>query len=232
MTSRYRKISTTIMVALIISISGCATAPKSKSTGAGATVDDSPSWYERTEIQSSLLGAALAGGICAAVGGKTGTCLASAAGGGAVGYAGGEYLNSLRTKYKTKEEQLEAMLSDIQVENTKAEADLLDLQNTVKDQEKQLKEVKQRLRKKTISRDEAKTRIKEIQLVNAKLKKQASLSAARTTELENTYAAIGKSEPRVVSGLKKRKSIEKSFSKTLDKSIMEAANAGAEISSN
>ncbi|MFZ2405644.1 MAG: hypothetical protein WAW41_10940, partial [Methylobacter sp.] len=71
MKSKLRKINTAVAIALTISLTGCATVPKSQMSNAESQLDEQSSWFSRSDVQGALIMGALGGGICALAGGNT-----------------------------------------------------------------------------------------------------------------------------------------------------------------
>ena len=147
--------SVAIMVALSMGFGGCATGPTPPMSPAETQLEQQSSWFSRTDVQGALLGALLAGGICAAVGGKAATCVASAAGGGLLGYSAGAYMNSLRSNYQTQEAQLAKVFSDIQGDNQRIAAYISTEQQVIREKVARLDSIKQGLQQKSLSANQA-----------------------------------------------------------------------------
>ncbi len=197
----FRKKTVVLMVALSIGFGGCATVPQSQISPAEAQLEQQSSWFSRTDVQGALLGAVLGGGICALAGGNIGTCLASAAGGGILGYSAGAYMNNLRANYATQEAQLAKALSDIQVDNQRIANYVSAEQQVIREKTARLEMLKQARANKTLSESQIKTELAALRATSDKLTKKASDLGQVQNKYEQTYKALNLRDKRMESQL-------------------------------
>lgn len=189
------KKATALCVAVAISLNGCAIHPRTPQSAAEAELDRQSSWFSRTEVQGALLGAALAGGLCAALGGNAAKCIASAAGGALIGYGAGEYMNYLRSNYRSQEDMLQKAILDIQQENQRIAGYVNAEQRVLKEKLAQLDQIKQKYQQKTISLAEYKNQIQTLRKTEEKLAKKAGDLKAVQQKWQGTYAQLN--DPRL-----------------------------------
>lgn len=197
MKASVRKSSIAIVTAVSIAINGCATMPASQMSPAEKQLEEQSQWFERTDVQGALIGAILAGGICAAAGGRAGTCVASAAGGAVLGYSAGAYMDSLRKNYSSQEAMLNQALTDIQADNQKISNYLIAEQKVVQEKMAKLESIKHGLEQKTLSASVARSELDKLRQTQDKLAKKASDLSAVQNKWEKTYAMLETHDQRM-----------------------------------
>ena len=197
----FHKTRVMLLVALTLGFAGCATAPPSQMSPAEAQLEQQSSWFSRTDVQGAVLGSLVGGGVCALAGGNLATCLASAAGGGLLGYSAGAYMNSLRANYATQETQLAKALSDIQMDNQRTASYVSAEQQVIQEKTARLEMLKQARANKTLSESQIKTELAALRATSDKLTKKASDLGQVQNKYEQTYKALNVRDQRMESQL-------------------------------
>jgi len=117
----FRRITGGALVALAaLTLGGCATVPSRPLSPAESALRNQSSWFSNSNIVACLTGAALGGGICAALGGNAASCIASAVAGCGVTAGANQYMQYLRQNYATREQALGDVIGRIREDNQHA----------------------------------------------------------------------------------------------------------------
>ena len=110
------KIIVTITLCISMILTGCQNSggTSSKDVDPTLTKSNSAQFFSKSAWQSCAVGAGIGGIGCVLLGGKTGTCLASAAVGCGVLMGANYYLDTKRAEYADAEMRLDAYIQDVQ----------------------------------------------------------------------------------------------------------------------
>lgn len=127
MNTTTRKLMTKVLPVLSLCLSlvlaGCQTSgSNSKNVDPALTKGNSAEFFSKSAWQSCAIGAGVGGIGCVLLGGKTGTCLASAAVGCGIAMGGNYYLDSKRAEYANDEQRLNVYIQDIQKNSQEVQA--------------------------------------------------------------------------------------------------------------
>jgi DNA repair exonuclease SbcCD ATPase subunit len=195
MKTNINKTVTALCVVLATGLNGCAMAPRAPQSAAEAQLDQQSGWFSRTEVQGALLGAAIAGGLCAALGGNTTQCLGSAAGGAVIGYGAGEYMNYLRSNYRSQEDMLGKAILDIRQDNQRIAGYVDAEKQVIREKLAQLNRLKQKYQQKAISLAEYQKEMQVLRQTEQKLAKKAQDLKTVQQKWEGTYRQLN--DPRL-----------------------------------
>lgn len=160
-------------------------------------LDEQSSWFSSSEFQGALFGAALGGVTCALAGGNAATCVGSAVAVGALGYAAGAYMNSLRTNYSTQEAQMAKALSDIQADNQRIASYLATERQVIREKNARLNVIKQGLEQKTLTLSKVQGELDGLRARQEKLAKTANDLGAVENKWHETYAMMNIQDQRM-----------------------------------
>ncbi len=184
-----RKIRIAIIVVLCFSLSGCNTVPRS---WAEVQREYQRSWFSSSKAQGAIVGLVASGGTCVVAGGTTGECAAIALGGAAVGFIAADYMDSLRNSKLTEEEQLEKILSDIQIDIINTTTYQSTARKVIDEQVARLNDIKQSLGQKNLSFSEIQTELVRQRKIHTNLTEDAKELEKRHDEWKATDNEFGK----------------------------------------
>lgn len=124
MNTLIKKVIPVLTICLSLILAGCQSSGggSSKNADPALTKSSSAQFFSKSAWQSCAVGAGVGGLGCVLLGGKTGTCIASAAVGCGIAMGANYYLDSKRAEYANSEQRLNVYIQDIQKNSQEVQA--------------------------------------------------------------------------------------------------------------
>ena len=186
------KIIVTITLCISMILTGCQNSggASSKDVDPTLTKSNSAQFFSKSAWQSCAVGAGIGGIGCVLLGGKTGTCLASAAVGCGVLMGANYYLDTKRAEYADAEMRLDAYIQDVQ-QNTYEVQAVTETAKAVLDKNlATLKTLNKQIKSQTVNQTQAKNELTQIDANIAYLKDKLS----RMQKVEKDWVSIAAQE--------------------------------------
>jgi len=148
--------------------------------------------YAQARVGGAAAGAALAGGLCMALGGKTEQCLASAAVGGAAGYAAVSYAARRDASFRVSQQSLEADIRQARADNQTLQQNVSAAEKALAYQQSEAARLKAGLKSGAVSSKEAAARVGTMKGDLASVKTLQSSAENRLASLQNSQAAYAR----------------------------------------
>lgn len=186
------KLLVTITLCISMVLTGCQNSGGASTRGVDPTLTKSNSakFFSKSAWQSCAVGAGVAGFGCLLLGGKAGTCIASAAVGCGVMMGANYYLDTKRAEYADAEMRLDVYIQDVQ-QNTYEVQAVTETAKTVLDKNlARLKTLNNQIKSQTVNKTEAKRDLTQIDANIAYLKDKLS----RMKKVERDWISISAQE--------------------------------------
>lgn len=179
-----KKLITAFCVVITMALTGCQNMSKNKDVDPRLSQNDDIEFFSKSGITACLGGAAAGALACLAVDKNHRTiCMAAAAiAGCGVGIGTNAYLDNQRKKYANKEQQLNAMITDIQEENKRLQGASTTAKAVIADDKRELTKISQDIQKKRLDKAAAEKKLKGVDANITTLKK--SLTDMKKREAE------------------------------------------------
>lgn len=147
-----KKIITTICLVFTLALAGCQNGTRNKDVDPRLQQNDDIEFFSKSGMTACAAGAAAGALACLAVSSDNrGVCMiAAAVAGCGIGIGTNAYLDNQRKKYANKEQQLNAMISDIQQENKRLQSASSTAKSVIADDKRALAKISEDISQKRL----------------------------------------------------------------------------------
>ena len=186
------KLIVTITLCISLILSGCQTSggASSKDVDPALSKSNSAKFFSKSAWQSCAVGAGIGGIGCVLLGGKTGTCLASAAVGCGVMMGANYYLDTKRAEYADAEMRLDVYIQDVQQNTYEVQAVTESAKAVLDKNLATLKSLNKQINSQSVTKTQAQKDLTQIDANIAYLKDKLS----RMKKVENDWVSISSQE--------------------------------------
>lgn len=179
-----KKLITTICLVFTIVLTGCQNTARNKDVDPRLQQNDDIEFFSKSGLTACAAGAAAGALACLAAGSDNrGICMiAAAVAGCGIGIGTNAYLDNQRKKYSKKEQQLNAMISDIRQENSRLQSASATAKAVIADDKRTLEKISEDIRQKRLDKAAAEKKLKGIDANIASLNKTLTSMKKRQTE--------------------------------------------------
>ena len=186
------KLIVTLTLCISLILSGCQASggASSKDVDPDLSKSNSAKFFSKSAWQSCAVGAGIGGIGCVLLGGKTGTCLASAAVGCGVMMGANYYLDTKRAEYADAEMRLDVYIQDVQQNTYEVQAVTESARAVLDKNLATLKSLNKQINSQSVTKTQAQKDLTQIDANIAYLKDKLS----RMKKVENDWVSISSQE--------------------------------------
>jgi hypothetical protein len=186
------KLIVTLTLCISLILSGCQASggASSKDVDPDLSKSNSAKFFSKSAWQSCAVGAGIGGIGCVLLGGKTGTCLASAAVGCGVMMGANYYLDTKRAEYADAEMRLDVYIQDVQQNTYEVQAVTESAKAVLDKNLATLKSLNKQINSQSVTKTQAQKDLTQIDANIAYLKDKLS----RMKKVENDWVSISSQE--------------------------------------
>lgn len=186
------KLIVTMTLCISLILSGCQASggASSKDVDPDLSKSNSAKFFSKSAWQSCAVGAGIGGIGCVLLGGKTGTCLASAAVGCGVMMGANYYLDTKRAEYADAEMRLDVYIQDVQQNTYEVQAVTESAKAVLDKNLATLKSLNKQINSQSVTKTQAQKDLTQIDANIAYLKDKLS----RMKKVENDWVSISSQE--------------------------------------
>lgn len=179
-----KKIITTICLVFTLALAGCQNGTRNKDVDPRLQQNDDIEFFSKSGMTACAAGAAAGALACLAVSrDNRGVCMiAAAVAGCGIGIGTNAYLDNQRKKYASKEQQLNAMISDIQQENKRLQSASSTAKSVIADDKRALAKISEDISQKRLDKAAAEKKLKGVDANIAALNKTLTSMKKRQSE--------------------------------------------------
>lgn len=186
------KLIVTLTLCISLILSGCQASggASSKDVDPDLSKSNSAKFFSKSAWQSCAVGAGIGGIGCVLLGGKTGTCLASAAVGCGVMMGANYYLDSKRAEYADAEMRLDVYIQDVQQNTYEVQAVTESARAVLDKNLVTLNSLNKQINSQSVNKTQAKKELSQIDANIAYLNDKLS----RMKKVENEWVSLSSQE--------------------------------------
>ena len=186
------KLIVTITLCISLILSGCQASggASSKDVDPDLSKSNSAKFFSKSAWQSCAVGAGIGGIGCVLLGGKTGTCLASAAVGCGVMMGANYYLDTKRAEYADAEMRLDVYIQDVQQNTYEVQAVTESARAVLDKNLATLNSLNKQINSQSVNKTQAKKELSQIDANIAYLNDKLS----RMKKVENEWVSLSSQE--------------------------------------
>ncbi|CAG9430030.1 hypothetical protein [Providencia alcalifaciens] len=216
-----KKLIGTFCLIITMVLTGCQTTRSNPDVDPRLSQNEDIEFFSKSGITACMGGAAVGALACLAVDSKnrTGCMIAAAVVGCGVGVGANAYLDNQRKTYSNKEQQLNAMISDIQQENQRLKSASSTAKSVIADDKRELAKINQDIAQKRLDQKAAEKKLKGVDANIASLQKSLTDMKKRQREwkeISEKSAAQGMKTAQLDTQIAEMKTQVSSLEKELD----------------